>query len=281
MIKLITSIEKFQNIRKNISNTVIGFVPTMGNLHKGHLTLIEKSINENEVTIISIFVNPKQFSEGEDFKEYPRTLEQDIQKIKELKSNKQIFIFSPLKEEIYPKDFNSVISIKGKFRNKLCDISRPSHFDGVTTIVYLLFEIVKPTNAYFGQKDIQQLKLIEQMNYDLLLQINIVNCPIIREESGLALSSRNNFLSEHEKKEALVLPNSLKLIKTNFTTKGYQNSVNFISTILENDKRFEYLAIYDLDTFAKPDKKTKKIVIAGALKLQTTRLIDNIVFNYE
>jgi pantoate--beta-alanine ligase len=280
MIKVFTTRHDFDNYRNSISNKKIGLVPTMGNLHEGHISLLAKAIAENDISIMTIFVNPKQFGPTEDFDKYPRTLDQDLTKIENLilKNNddsKEVIIFAPKSnDEIYPKGFTTNISI-GEMKTLLCGKFRPIHFDGVTTVVYRLFAITKPHNAYFGQKDYQQCIIIKKMIDDLELPIQMHIEPIVRNSMGLALSSRNQYLSESELQNALHLPKTLrtieKLIETN---QGYQI---FISEELKNDQHWDYLEVLDADNLQTLDQSSKNIIIVAAYRLGQTRLLDNIL----
>ncbi len=280
MIKVFTTKFDFEHYRQNvIVDKTIGLVPTMGNLHKGHLSLVERSAHDNDVTIITIFVNPTQFGPTEDFAKYPRTLDDDLSKISSIAllidAKKDIVVFAPKSpEEIYPKGFSSTISV-GEITTKIEGKIRPTHFDGVSTVVYKLFNLSKAHNAYFGQKDFQQCLVIKKMVLDLDLPVKIHIMPIIRNAEGLALSSRNQFLSESERTEALIFPQSLikieKLIRTN---QNYQALINE----LKIDSRWDYLHVLDAHTLEEPIKEESlEIVIIGAFKLGTTRLLDNIL----
>ncbi len=278
MIKIFTKKNDFTHYRKNVSTDLsLGLVPTMGNLHKGHLSLMERSIQDNDITIVTIFVNPTQFGPTEDFEKYPRTLDDDLSKISSLAllidSKKEVVVFAPTKpEEIYPEGFSTSITV-GKITHTLEGAIRPTHFDGVSTVVFKLFNLTKAHNAYFGQKDFQQCLVIKKMVLDLDLPINIHVMPIIRNSEGLALSSRNQYLNESERTEALTLPKSLlkieKLILTN------QDYLPLIET-LKADKRWDYLSVLDADTLEARGPGSTKLVIIGAFKLGTTRLLDNI-----
>lgn len=279
MIKIYTTINDFCDYREKIKSSSIGIVPTMGNLHQGHISLLKQSIEENEISIITIFVNPKQFGPNEDFAKYPRTLDDDISKISELalhNSNKEIIIFAPkTNEEIYPTGFASVISVKG-VTQKLEGKFRPDHFDGVTTVVYQLFKIINPTNAYFGQKDYQQCVVIDKMIQDLRLNIKLTILPIIRNSEGLALSSRNQFLSAEERVTSLHLSKTLKHIEG--LIKTHQDYHHFIANEL-NDKKWDYLEALDAKNLETPAKETASVVIVGAYRLGAIRLLDNILVN--
>jgi pantoate--beta-alanine ligase len=210
-VKIFKTKDSIKEWRKHIPTIIkIGMVPTMGNLHMGHISLIKKSVEENQITVVTIFVNPTQFGPNEDFKNYPRTLEADLGLIKtQVPTQKEIIVFCPDSiQEIYPENFDSLITV-GKLTKPLCGLSRPIHFNGVTTVVFKLFNMVHPHRAYFGLKDYQQFKVIEKMQHDLDLGVEVIGMPIIREESGLAMSSRNGYLSAEEKIEALALSKGL------------------------------------------------------------------------
>lgn len=278
MIKVFTNRKDFDHYRNSQESKKIGVVPTMGNLHKGHISLLEKSVMDNDVTIVTIFVNPKQFGPTEDFDKYPRTLDEDLAKISAvallIDAKKDIVVYAPkTNEDIYPAGFSTTISISG-VTSKLEGAIRTTHFDGVSTVVYRLFAITKPTVAYFGQKDFQQCLVIKKMVHDLSLPIDIVVMPIIRNSEGLALSSRNQYLSDKERVEAMKLPGTLqkieKLIKT------HQDYKSFITENLQ-DKNWDYLEVLDAENLEAPKDITTELVIIAAYRLGTTRLLDNIV----
>lgn len=285
MIEILRTTKQYEIFRKNIGEKTIGFVPTLGNLHKGHISLVKESLRNNDITIVSIFVNPKQFAPGEDYEKYPRTLGDDTNKLKELYraenyvgSDKQISIFAPESvNEIYPDNFSTTISLP-ELSNKLCGLSRPGHFDGVSTVVYCLFSIIKPNKAYFGQKDFQQYLLIKKMIEDLRLDVQIVPMPIKREEDGLAFSSRNQYLSKDERREALTLPRTLgelkNLVKNTVWSEAKPEMDRIIKEALK-DKRWEYLTYLDSKNLDSSVEKTYMLGLFGAFKLGDTRLIDN------
>ena len=217
MITIVKSVTEWNNIynSKELPGRRIGLVPTMGALHAGHLSLIERSIKENDVTVLSIFVNPTQFNDTEDLKKYPRNLDMDIELLKKLKVD---YVFFPDASEIYSDDFNYYVE-ENNLSKILCGPFRPGHFKGVLTVVMKLLNIIKPAKAYFGEKDYQQLKLIEGMVKAFFLDVEIVACPIIRDDDGLALSSRNALLSDEERKSALNFPKLLKSDKSNMEIK--------------------------------------------------------------
>lgn len=279
MISLFNTIQEFTDYRKTLDDESIGLVPTMGNLHDGHLSLISKSVLENKYTIVTIFVNPLQFGPNEDFDKYPRTLKRDLSQITSLdQEDKEIIVLAPSSvEEIFPEDFKTTISVKDLTSN-LCGSNRPGHFDGVTTVVYRLFTLARANRAYFGQKDYQQVLVIKRMVKDLLLPIEIKTLPINREESGLARSSRNQYLSEIGKVQALELNKTIMKISSLLDENSFQDAGIEINDILEstiNDKRWEYLEVLDAENLEAVTINTQQVVIAGALKIGETRLIDN------
>ena len=255
-------------------------MPTMGALHEGHLSLVKHSKNTCKITIVSIFVNELQFAPEEDFEQYPRTLEQDLAKLKHLKVDA---LFLPLSTEIYKNDFSFLISEK-KLSQKLEGLSRPGFFSGVTTIVCKLFNIIQPSFAFFGKKDIQQLIIIKKMVSDLNFNITIVGCETIRESSGLAMSSRNQYLSNEDKKSASLLYKTLVLGKDLLNNFEEVGSVKLqMKTTLENNKKIkiDYISIANLDTLREFKKnvilKNEKAVISAAIFINGVRLIDNII----
>ncbi len=279
MIKVFTTKKDFDHFRNALTSEKIGLVPTMGNLHKGHISLLEKSIEENNVSIVTIFVNPKQFGPNEDFDKYPRTLDADLAKISSvallISAKKEIVVFAPgSNEEIYPEGFSTTVSV-GPMTQKFEGAVRPTHFDGVTTVVHRLFTITRAHTAYFGQKDVQQCLIIKKMVKDLGVNINIHIMPIVRNAEGLALSSRNQYLSESERSEALSLPQTLLKVEKLIRTK--QDYKTFVADILANDKRWDYLEVLDSDNMEAPSDKTRELVIVAAFRSGTTRLLDNIL----
>lgn len=210
MTRIIKKISEWRKVRNETENKSIGFVPTMGALHRGHESLIEKSVCDNDITVVSIFVNPTQFNDPDDLQNYPRAFENDYEI---LNSHNVDYLFYPDYGEIYNDNYRYKIS-ESEFSKILCGKFRPGHFDGVLTVVMKLFNIIKPRRAYFGEKDYQQLKLIEGMCKAFFMDIEIIPCPIVRDEEGLALSSRNKLLSGEERKFALNFPRLLKSDKS-------------------------------------------------------------------
>ncbi len=260
--------------RKELKGS-IGFVPTMGALHQGHISLIKESVKENRHTIVSIFVNPKQFLEGEDLNSYPRRLEAD-QKICRLAGVDVLFL--PSISDIYKDD---ELSIKAPdIKSYILEgFSRPKHFDGVLQIVLKLFNITSPTKAYFGKKDAQQLFLIEKMVETLFLDIKIVPCEIIRDEDGLALSSRNIYLSKEERAKALAIPQALKLSSKLIMAKELNSKRikdQMIKLLEDNNLNVEYVEIVDREFNHIDEIKLKDTIILVCAYVGKTRLIDNI-----
>ncbi len=263
---------KLQTYRESLEGSV-GFVPTMGALHEGHISLIKRSINENDHTIVSIFVNPTQFLEGEDLDKYPRKIEAD-RKICELAGVD--ILFMPTIDDIYHGDELRIIApkIKGYI---LEGAKRPKHFDGVLQIVLKLLHITNPTRAYFGKKDAQQLYLIQNMVRDLFMSVEIVPCEIVRESDGLALSSRNIYLSSEERAKALLISKSLKEA-SGLVLKGVRDSKRIKAQMLEimRDIDVEYVEIVDRAFNLLDEVKIKDSIILVAARVGSTRLIDNI-----
>ncbi len=272
-------IKKPSEIRKivdkeKVSGKIIGFVPTMGNLHKGHISLVEKSIRECDYTIVSIFINPLQFSENEDFANYPITTKEDIKKLSDAGVD---LLFFPNTNTMSKYPFKEVKA--SSLTNVLCGVSRPGHFNGVTTIVSKLFDITKPEQAFFGEKDYQQLLVIREMTIALNLPIKIVSGEIIREESGLAMSSRNSHLSYRQRINASLIFKYMKRAKNRIEEGGekiyciYQlkKQIRFIP-----NAEIDYVQFLDEENLKKITKSTKYGRIFIAVYIGKTRLIDNI-----
>lgn len=286
MLTLIKTKKDLTHYRGQIANhEQVGLVPTMGNLHEGHLSLVKQSLEENHETFVTIFVNPTQFGPTEDFSTYPRTLEQDLVHLKKLQekfSKKKLTVFAPTtKDEVYPPHFSTTISL-GPLTKLYCGKTRPTHFDGVTTVVYLLFALIRPHKAYFGEKDFQQLFLIKKMVGDLNIPIHIQGLPTMRNKDGLALSSRNHFLSSDERQRGLLLPQTLQELKGLLESfHSWSKSLSTIHQFLEKKGLlFEYLVVLEQKTLLPPSLDAKDLVILGALKVNKTRLIDNIKVHF-
>ncbi|MBI4837838.1 MAG: pantoate--beta-alanine ligase [Nitrospirae bacterium] len=256
----------------------IGFVPTMGALHEGHLSLVKRSKRENNATAVSIFVNPAQFGPKEDFRQYPRYIERDLVKLSLFGADA---VFIPEADEMYPQGSSTIINV-GNIGEKLCGASRPGHFNGVATVVSKLFNIVMPHKAYFGQKDFQQTVVIKKLARELNFDIEIMICPTIREADGLAMSSRNMYLNPAERKAAPVLYDALKRGKS-FMDSGVKE-VSFIIEALADLLNSEPLATIDYIELVEPEGLEKiemvklPTVLCLAVKIGATRLIDNMAF---
>ncbi|MCU4675498.1 pantoate--beta-alanine ligase [Catenovulum sp. 2E275] len=276
------TIEQISVLRQQISDWkkqgyTIGFVPTMGNLHQGHLSLVEEAKKHADKIVVSIFVNPMQFGKNEDLDKYPRTLEADSQALIAAQVD---LLFTPTPQIIYPKGLDNQTWVEVPHLSELyCGDSRPGHFRGVTTIVNKLFNLVQPDIACFGEKDFQQLALIKTMVEDLSIPIKIIGVPTVRETSGLAKSSRNGYLSEAEKQQAAVIYQNLTQLKNQLE----QGDKNFAQLIVKTKQNIyqaglttDYVWILDSKTLQPADKNTNSIVILIAAFLGSTRLIDNI-----
>ncbi|MGA9636953.1 pantoate--beta-alanine ligase [Flavobacterium sp.] len=259
-------------------NTTIGFVPTMGALHQGHLSLMQQSLNDNQKTVVSIFVNPTQFNNPEDLSKYPRTLEADTKKIADL--NLDIIIYAPSVDDIYEGNVNSDSFNFDGLENQMEGKFRPGHFDGVGTIVKRLFEIVTPTNAYFGEKDFQQLQIVKKMTQKNHLPVNIIGCPIYREKNGLAMSSRNERLTPEQRNTASIIYKTLNNTSTLFQTKSAEEVTLWVNDVFKNHPTFEleYFQIAEEDTLLPCIEKSvnKKYRAFIAVFVNNIRLIDTI-----
>jgi len=278
-LKKISTIKEFRKWRKNISGS-IGIVPTMGALHEGHLSLVSNSNNICENTIVSIYINPTQFAEGEDLDTYPKKVQADLEKLSNYKVD---CVFLPGNSEMYPEGINT-----GNYENNLFGLlegkSRPGFFKGVTTIVAILFDIVEPTHAFFGMKDFQQFCIIKKMVEELNYPIQVVPCPIIREENGLAMSSRNKYLTENEFSVAATIFKALesgkKLLKD-----GELNGDKLkreIYQIIKSEPTFtiDYVSVASGDTLEEFEGELSgDILVSVALFLSKTRLIDNFTYS--
>ena len=263
-------------------NLKIGLVPTMGALHNGHASLIRKAKETCDKVIVSVFVNPIQFGPNEDFDKYPRTLENDKIVCEEIGAD---VIFAPTPKEMYGEN-NKLSNVDLTFVcppynlvDCLCGKSRPGHFDGVATVVTKLFNIVTPDFAFFGQKDAQQLFIIKKMVQDLNMNLTIIPCPIVREEDGLALSSRNTYLSKEERTMALTISKSLKYIESLYKKGITDTNTLFDSaiSILDRNIEVEYIEFRDYNTFEKTEEVKNNTLVAIAVKVGKTRLIDNTI----
>lgn len=278
-LKVISTKKELKSYLKSLNGT-IGLVPTMGALHNGHKSLIEAANKENDFVVVSVFVNPTQFGPNEDYDKYPRTLEKDVELAKEAGAD---VVFAPSPKEMYTNIYfeekeTTLVCPPYKYVNRLCGKSRPGHFDGVCTVVSKLFNLVKPTRAYFGQKDAQQLFIIQKMAEELDFDIEIKKCPIVRETDGLAISSRNSYLSENDRKKAVNISLALKKAKE-LKDKGIKEAQTLIDAAFSYLEGFDvdYVEIVSLEDFTKIDTINDKalMLIAAKTPENKVRLIDN------
>lgn len=279
-LKVISTKKELKSYLKSLNGT-IGLVPTMGALHSGHKSLIEAANKENDIVVVSVFVNPTQFGPNEDYDKYPRTLDKDVELAKEAGAD---VVFAPSPKEMYTNIYfeekeTTLVCPPYKYVNRLCGKSRPGHFDGVCTVVSKLFNLVKPNRAYFGQKDAQQLFIIQKMVEELDFDIEIKKCPIVREIDGLAISSRNTYLSENDRKKAVNLSLALKKAKE-LKDKGIKEAQTLIDTAFSYLEGFDvdYIEIVSLEDFTKIDTINDKALMLIAAKTPEVkvRLIDNM-----
>ncbi|RAK24539.1 pantoate--beta-alanine ligase [Flavobacterium aquaticum] len=262
-------------------NKSIGFVPTMGALHQGHLSLLKNSLYENDVTVMSIFVNPTQFNNAEDLDKYPRTLERDVQIMQDLNNN--IIVYAPEVADIYEGNTISENFDYDGLENQMEGKHRPGHFDGVGTIVKRLFEIVQPNKAYFGEKDFQQLQIVKKLVLKHNIPVEVIGCPIQREANGLAMSSRNERLSESAREKAAIIYQILNLAKEIFQTNSAEETIKFVEKEFKKHLEFEleYFEIADEATLLPVSEKESNKKYRGfiAIFIENIRLIDNISLN--
>ena len=275
-MQVVHTIAGMKKLRRECADSV-GLAPTMGFLHEGHLALARQAKFENAVAVATIFVNPTQFGPGEDFKSYPRDLDRDLALLDEVKTD---IVFVPSDKEMYPRGYDTWVEVRG-ITAKLEGKSRPTHFQGVTTVCNKLFQIIEPDRAYFGQKDAQQAIVIQRMVSDLNMNLDIVVCPTVRESDGLAMSSRNTYLTMDERTSAVVLYKSLCLAKDMYdrgerdaaVIKQAMNSL--ISGVAA--AKIDYISIADTDTLDEVDMIGGKALVSLAVRLGKPRLIDNII----
>jgi pantoate--beta-alanine ligase len=275
---IVHTIQEMREMRQKLAGSV-GFVPTMGYFHEGHLTLVRKAKEENRKVVISIFVNPTQFGAGEDLNSYPRDVKRDLSLL-----NKEgvDVVFVPEVEEIYPKGFDAWVEV-GEISKRLEGASRPGHFRGVTTVVAKLFNIVQPHRAYFGQKDAQQAIVVKKMVSDLNMNLEIVTVPTVRELDGLAMSSRNIYLDQEERKSALVLLKSLCLAKE-LWSRGERDAERIkeeMRTLIQSEPRakIDYVSIADIETLKELEEINCPALVSLAVRIGKVRLIDNIIID--
>ncbi len=281
-MQIINTIKDMQSMSRKFraESKSIGFVPTMGALHEGHLSLVRQSEYENDITVASIFVNPEQFGPGEDLEKYPRDNEGDLQKLSSLNVDA---VFMPDIDEVYPEETSISVNV-GSIGQVLCGISRSGHFSGVATVVAKLFNIVMPDRSYFGQKDFQQTVVIKKMVKELNFNIVVIVCPVFRENDGLAMSSRNSYLNIEERKAAAVLYRSLKEAEELILKKSINSSEDVkenIEKIIKSEPLadIDYFEIVDPETLEPMQSISLPAATCLAVKIGNTRLIDNIIIN--
>lgn len=274
-MKIIKTIAEIKALRRQIRGSV-GFVPTMGYLHEGHLSLVRQAKTENDTAVVSIFVNPTQFGPTEDYATYPRDPDRDLALLRKEKTD---IVFMPSVEEMYPKGANSWVKVNN-ITERLEGASRPGHFQGVTTVVAKLFNIIEPTRAYFGQKDAQQAIVIKKMVTDLNMNLEVIVLPTVREKDGLAMSSRNVYLSPEERRAATILFKALtsaqELYNSGETNAEYIRQQ--MTTLITGEPlaKIDYVSIADPDTLEELSTIDRPALVSLAVKIGKTRLIDNI-----
>lgn len=281
-MKIITSAKEMQSIalRRQIQGRSIGFVPTMGALHEGHLSLVRRARKENDTVVVSIYVNPLQFGPKEDFKHYPRSLAEDK---KLLLAEGVDFLFAPSEKEMVPEGYCTIIDVP-RPAAPLDGPFRPGHYQGVATVVAKLFQIAQPTRAYFGQKDYQQVIVIMQMVRDLQIPVRIVVCPTLREADGLAMSSRNRYLSKKEREEAVKLYQTLFLGREIVELRAMKKPQQLLSRlrgVIQTipSVKIDYIELVDPVTLAPLKKVQRPALLAAAIRIGQTRLIDNVLIS--
>jgi pantoate--beta-alanine ligase len=278
-VKRIATIAEMKAACRQVTRNgkTLGFVATMGALHEGHLSLVRASKSRCDVTAVSIFVNPLQFGPAEDLDKYPRTLERDTALLEQQGAD---LLFTPAVEEMYPRGAQTYVAVEGLI-DRLDGASRPGHFRGVATVVAKLFEIIRPDLAFFGQKDAAQVAVLRKLVDDLDMDVEIVVCPIVRESDGLAMSSRNAYLTPEQRQQALVLHRSLLRVQT-AVDRGERDSVKLIEIgkqvmAEERGVRLDYFAVVDSDTLELVADVSRGALVAVAAHVGPTRLIDNIL----
>lgn len=277
-VKVIHTAKELHQFRQklNENSQTLGFVPTMGALHDGHVSLIKKSADENDYTLISIFVNPKQFNNSEDLKQYPRTLEADLTLLEGLTN---CVVFAPNEAELYPKNDGFVPMELGSIGRVLEGAFRPGHFEGVVHVVHNLFRLVEANQAYFGQKDFQQLAIIRLLTKHFGFQTRIIACPTVRESNGLAMSSRNMRLSKEERQDALIIIETLRFVEASNSKHSIQETLVAARSLFEQGSlSLEYLAIVDPETLHELKDWQENQICCIAAHCGSVRLIDNLLF---
>ena len=275
-MKVVETIAEMRQVRSNLPEPV-GFVPTMGYLHDGHLALVKQARAENPSVVVSIFVNPTQFSPTEDLAKYPRDMERDLALLEKEKTD---VVFAPSAEEMYPPQSNSWVEVS-KITERLEGASRPTHFRGVTTVVAKLFNIVQPGKSYFGQKDAQQAIVIKKMVADLNMNLEVITCPTVREPDGLAMSSRNTYLNPEERQAAIVLSQSLRLAQQ-LWSQGEKDAEHIRRAMTELIQKqplanIDYISVAHNETLEELDEVKPPALVSLAVRIGKTRLIDNVV----
>jgi pantoate--beta-alanine ligase len=278
-VRIVEAVAEMQSICRELRmrGSVLGFVPTMGALHEGHLSLVRRARSECDIVVASVFVNPLQFAPGEDFAKYPRTFEEDG---RSLEKERVDVLFAPKAAEMYPNGSVTTMTVS-EVGDRLDGASRPGHFTGVATVVAKLFHVVGPTRAYFGQKDAAQLAVLRQMALDLNFDVELVGCAIVRDTDGLALSSRNRYLSAIEREQALVLHRALLRLER-MIARGERQSMTLVRSGMETLNaeagiRVDYLAIVDANTLLPVRSVETGTLVAVAAYVGSTRLIDNFL----
>ncbi len=279
-VRVITNIKEMQDLSTQVRSAgrTVGCVPTMGFFHRGHISLMEASAGENDFTVVSLFVNPTQFGENEDFEAYPRNLDRDCNLAGQAGVD---VVFAPQAQAMYPENYATYVEVQ-KLTDTMCGASRPGHFKGVTTVVAKLFNIILPHRAYFGQKDAQQALVIKKMVRELNFPLEIRVMPIVRESDGLAMSSRNIYLSEEERQAALVIPRSLEAAR-DLLEKGEKNVAKIkeeIESILSRESlaKIDYVAVKDAGMLQDMETIQGSVLVAVAVWIGKTRLMDNFIW---
>lgn len=279
-MEIFQTVEAFKDYTKAVkaAGKTIALVPTMGALHAGHIALMEAARKAADVVIPSVFVNPIQFGPNEDYEAYPRAFSEDCEKLKQVPVDA---VFHPEPAALYPEGYATYVAVEGDITNKLCGAQRPGHFRGVATVVTKLLHLARADKAFFGQKDAQQVVVVRRVAADLNLPVEIVMVPIVREESGLALSSRNRYLSAEEREAALVLSRSLREAEKAFSG-GEREAAKLtamVTAIIEGEPlaAIDYVALYSFPTLRAIERVEEPALLAIAVKIGKTRLIDNVI----
>ena len=275
-MQVVHTVAEMKKLRRKCKGSV-GLVPTMGYLHEGHLELVRQAKSENRAAVATIFVNPTQFGPSEDFKSYPRDLDRDLALLEKVKTD---IVFVPSDKEMYAEGYNTWVEVRG-ITARLEGKSRPTHFQGVTTVCNKLFQIIEPDRAYFGQKDAQQAIVIQRMVSDLNMNLEIVVCPTVRESDGLAMSSRNTYLTKEDRVSAVVLYKSLCLAKDMYE-KGERDAAAIKKALNSQISgvaaaKLDYISIADTGTLDEVEKIRGRVLVSLAVRLGKPRLIDNII----